>query len=385
MTEDLAVLDADQHLVEYAGMWIDHVDPTDRSLALYIEDDDLGYPWLKLDGRKLLMPVVQEPGMESFNRPAIERAARSRRESKPVPYQRELRDEYWNPARRRDHLATMGVVRTNLYPHLGLVWERSLWHEPEAMQANMRAHNRWMVSVQQEGRGALMPSGMANLADVEFAVGEVRALAAGGVRMISVAPTLAGDVPLSHESVAPFWASVEDHGLAVIFHVTSAPPVIDSAWFTDDRHFAPQLNMPFTGVAPQLCLSDMIYHGVFDRHPGLRIGVIECGAHWVPEFLGQLDRGYEFYRGQSGHELWSLGMEPSDYIRRHVRVSTFPRENPAKLIAEAGPLFMFGSDFPHPEGCDSVSAYRTAGGDVADGPAARSHFNESVAWLVGAP
>jgi hypothetical protein len=44
-------------------------------------------------------------------------------------------------------------------------------------------------------------------------------------------------------------------------------------------------------------------------------------------------------------------MKPSDYMRRQVRVSLFPFEDVGWLIQEAGEeLFMFASDYPHPEG-----------------------------------
>ena len=49
--------------------------------------------------------------------------------------------------------------------------------------------------------------------------------------------------------------------------------------------------------------------------------------------------------------LQALTLEPSEYLKRQVRFSLFPFEDAAWLIREAGEeLFMFASDYPHPEG-----------------------------------
>jgi hypothetical protein len=46
-------------------------------------------------------------------------------------------------------------------------------------------------------------------------------------------------------------------------------------------------------------------------------------------------------------------MKPSDYIRRAVRFTPFPGEDVGLMIRDAGPeLFLFSSDYPHPEGTD---------------------------------
>lgn len=44
-------------------------------------------------------------------------------------------------------------------------------------------------------------------------------------------------------------------------------------------------------------------------------------------------------------------MKPSEYIRRHIKFTPFPGEDVGHMISEAGAdLFMFSSDYPHPEG-----------------------------------
>ncbi|MGH7012369.1 MAG: hypothetical protein ACREEX_16155, partial [Caulobacteraceae bacterium] len=46
-----------------------------------------------------------------------------------------------------------------------------------------------------------------------------------------------------------------------------------------------------------------------------------------------------------------LSLKPSDYIRRQVKFTPFPGEDVGEMIRQAGSeLFLFSSDYPHPEG-----------------------------------
>jgi hypothetical protein len=49
-------------------------------------------------------------------------------------------------------------------------------------------------------------------------------------------------------------------------------------------------------MAPQMFLASLVHDGVFERFPGLRGGVIELGAGWVPEFLRSLDMAHRMFR-----------------------------------------------------------------------------------------
>jgi len=102
--------------------------------------------------------------------------------------------------------------------------------------------------------------------------------------------------------------------------------------------------------APQMFLTAMVYDGVFERFPRLRGAVVESGAGWVPDFLRQLDYAYKSFRRTDPYlqEMQSL---PSEQIRRAMKFTPFPGEDVGHMIRDAGPdLFMFSSDFPHPEG-----------------------------------
>jgi len=97
-------------------------------------------------------------------------------------------------------------------------------------------------------------------------------------------------------------------------------------------------------------LSAMVFDGVFERFPALKGGAIELGAGWVPHFLRSLDAGQRMFR-KSDPQVGALSIKASDYVRRQVRFTPFPGEDVGAMIRDAGDeLFLFSSDYPHPEG-----------------------------------
>ena len=91
-------------------------------------------------------------------------------------------------------------------------------------------------------------------------------------------------------------------------------------------------------------MAAFIAHGVFERFPGLRIGVVENGGSWATRLIDAFDRVYR-KKPQSFNE------HPADVFRQHVWVNPFHEEDISGLIDILGAdRVMFGSDFPHPEG-----------------------------------
>jgi uncharacterized protein len=105
-------------------------------------------------------------------------------------------------------------------------------------------------------------------------------------------------------------------------------------------------------VGPQQFLTALVFDGVFERFPRLRGGVIELGAGWVPEYLRTLDLSQKIFK-RTDPSVARLAVKASEYIRRAVKFTPFPGEDVGRLIKDAGAdLFMFSSDYPHPEGTD---------------------------------
>ena len=90
----------------------------------------------------------------------------------------------------------------------------------------------------------------------------------------------------------------------------------------------------------------LVYSGVFERHPKLRVVCVEADAGWAPHFMYRMDHAYK------RHRYWMKGKElrrlPSEYFRDHIAL-TFQDDWTAFQFANlmAPNQLMWANDFPH--------------------------------------
>jgi predicted TIM-barrel fold metal-dependent hydrolase len=376
-----SVLDSDQHLYEPRTMWLDHIDPDRRDDALRIVDDDLGYAWVTWRGKRLAPADVQRPRETSALGTLHERIRAGM--APETCYDDDLPADYWNASARADRLAAMGVDEAVTFPNFGLLWERTLDADLGALTANMTAWNRWCATVAVDGRGKVHPVAHVTLRDERWLLAELARLERDGVRLAMVAPALVDGRPLSHADHEPIWRAFVEHGVRPLFHVADQRRVFADGWYTDPPDaFVPTLDSVFLWTAAALACTDLILNGTLERHPDLRVGIVELSAVWVPMFLMMLDGGSDFTARLNGRPLTPLSLRPSEYFRRQVRVSSFSYELPARLIRQTGDLYMCCSDYPHSEGTSTpMSDY--ASSPIPVGPDdAPGLFHDNVSMLL---
>jgi predicted TIM-barrel fold metal-dependent hydrolase len=350
------IIDSDQHLFEYRGLWEQHMDPGMRHDALRLSDDEHGHTWVTWRGRKIGLADAPRPGETDAvgERYQLARAGRPPR----VRYEDMLPADYWQPAARLAQLDALGVDQAIVFPNYGLLWERTLDESLPALEANMTAWNRWAAIVATEGRGRLHPVAHLTLRDVGWLERELRTIAAAGLRLAMIAPALVDGKPLSHPDVDRAWAAFVEHGVTPVFHVADQRRPFADAWYVDAPEvLVPTLESVFLWTAAALACTDLIVNGVLERHPDLRIGIVELSAVWVPLFLMMLDGGTQFTSRLNGRAPAALSLRPSDYFRRQIRVSSFAYEQPTRLREKlGGDVLMCGSDYPHSEGTSTPVA-----------------------------
>jgi predicted TIM-barrel fold metal-dependent hydrolase len=379
----MTVIDADQHLVESRTMWREHIDPAQRDDALEIVDDAAGHPWLTWRGERLGLAEVQTPGETD----AIgERKARARRGEPPlVRYDDALPRDHWDPDARSDRLHAMGIDEAMLFPNYGVLWERRLTGDRPALLANMRAWNRWCGVVAMDE--TLQPVGHVSLADLAWLDAELASLEAAGVKTAMMAPALVDGRALSHPELDAAWASFVEHDIAPVFHVADQPRVFADGWYPSDRDDGlPVIDSVFLHTAAALACTDLIVNGTLERHPDLRIGIVELSAVWVPMYLMMLDGGYDFTTRLNGSVPVPLSQRPSEYFRRQVRVSSFSYELPEHLKGQlqGAEILMACSDFPHSEGTATpLDDYAATGKWGTDPERAPGLFHDNAAFLLG--
>jgi predicted TIM-barrel fold metal-dependent hydrolase len=257
-----------------------------------------------------------------------------------------------------DHLGFASQLMFNTFHNRRLHdWEHT--EDLDLAYGTARAHNRGMVefcSVDPR----LLPSCYVPLADFERAAAMAdEAIGMGAAALLVASGCPRGHSP-SHRALDPVWARAQEARIPIVFHVGGTDDLIDPAYFLNGLPIPPDFHggeenfrsVDYMGIPgpPAQTLATMVFDGVFDRFPTLRVGVIEQGAIWVPSWMRQMESAFEaFHRHEA--RVRALELRPSDYVRRQMRFTPYPTEDVGWIVEQAGPeTVLFSSDYPHVEG-----------------------------------
>ena len=293
---------------------------------------------------------------------------------------------------RTQALDRLGFASQLVFPTAGLAPVHAA-KDLDMRYAASRAYNRAIKAFCSDPR--LIAVGHVPLDDAKRALDEAKCALDEGCGAILITSGPAGERSPGHPDYDPFWGLLSEKNIPFMLHIGKGTMTQPVAFHNNGRKRAPDLhgggeNLRFCDYimlwyAPQVLLTALIYDGVFARFPKLRGGVIESGAGWVPDFLRQLDLAYESF-SKTDPYLRELPLKPSEYLRRAVKFTPFPRENVGLMIRDAGPeLFLFSSDYPHPEGTtDPLSRFeRTM--DGIDESAKDKFYRANFEQMMGMP
>ncbi|MDD9934809.1 MAG: amidohydrolase family protein [Myxococcales bacterium] len=296
------------------------------------------------------------------------------------------------PDERSKALDMLGFAAQLVFPTFALQqFARS--SDPDVVYAGARALTRAMGQFC-AGDTRLMGVGYLPLLDAERSLETIEIGVKAGVKAFWVSSEPPAKKSPAHVDLYPVWEKLIGHGLPIMLHIGGGkmapremrnnghPPTTD--WLGGGENLRGRDYVALSHSIENF-LTALTLDGVFQRYPELRCGVIELGGTWVPGFLRILDQAARSFR-KTEPLIGALEMKPSDYIRRHVKVSLFPHEDAGWLIEQAGEdLFMFASDYPHPEGSkDPVGRFDkflADGGVSADGKDA--FYSGNFADLMG--
>jgi len=176
-----------------------------------------------------------------------------------------------------------------------------------------------------------------------------------------------------------------------VLHVGSSPLPIADEWMNDgrpaDEHMAGAeilRSKDFMVVwhAAERFVSVLVLDGVLERHPGLRGGVIEMGAGWVPAMLRRLDHAAAIW-SRSEPRLAGFERRPSEQAAAQLRFTPYPFEDVGQMCRESDPrLYLFSSDYPHAEGGhDPIGRFDRALADSSPTVADGFYAGNALEWL----
>ena len=261
-----------------------------------------------------------------------------------------------DPATREREQAADGVSAEVVYPNWALTVV--FVGDPELQLAIAGAYNDWAAEHLMSAHRSL-PVAMIPMADVDAAIGEARRCADLGFRALSL-PARVEQADYNDPVYEPFWSFAAELGLPLTFH---------SGTGHDPRMTrGPGANVVNYVLAAQLdgprVLLFLAASGVLDRHPGLRVVVVETGASWLGWVMTQAD---EVAVDHARFSKVALSDRPSAFIRRQCAATFMVDPVAVRNRAVTGcDVLMWGNDYPHPEGTwpNSAGAVTTQFADV---------------------
>ena len=231
--------------------------------------------------------------------------------------------------------------------------------DPELRRRCYEAYNDWLQEFCAARPDRLIGVAQLSLEDPLAARDELARLAKrGGLRHVNILASRA-QPPVYDDAWEPLWTLAEEIGIPIGFHLAvlvkktrldaenrgAANLVVATASRYAQEPPGMQLLEPMTGL---------IFAGVFDRHPRVKIVMAEAGLAWVPSMIQGLDIWYE--RTRDGRRLAGDGpinlpkMLPSEYFQRQIWLSFVDDPLGVKMVGAVldTDKIMFGSDYPHP-------------------------------------
>jgi predicted TIM-barrel fold metal-dependent hydrolase len=394
-------LDVDGHEFAPPHLWGELFGPTAAHLAEVFE------PLIALHGDG----YISRPDQSGDNTPmTLENVWNQRHTGAPGAFDMQ---------RRLQAMDLMGVRRQLIFPSFGL-WGQMLSTvaggggalskavhrqvgkglSPEESTAlgfaAIDEYNEWAIRATAVNAERLRPVGMLKAPrDVEDLLQQATGLLDRGLRGVLInTGSPPGGVSPASPVLDPFWNLFAARDVPVMAHVGSDLGLLASTEWSHAPAFKPQkqgfevglepYSLPIVHLAIEHFLTVMVMGGVFERHPRLRFGAIELGAHWLGSLADNLDMWATKVFARRMQD--TISMQPSAYLARNVRVTPHNVIEPVAGMFERYPqlasCYCFSTDYPHLEGGTDIKT-RTYGMLQPLGDAVlEQYFAVNGEWLL---
>jgi len=360
---DHPVFDGDNHYYEAEDAFTRHLDP---ALGPRVAQ------WCEINGRRYHVlggrvsravtnptfdPIAMPGAMYDFFRGNPD----GRNPLEMLSAREPIRPAYRDPTARLATLDELGLAGCLLFPTLGMIYEEPLSHDPEAVGHLFRAFNRWLVEdwgFNVDDRIYAAP--YITLADPLWARDELTWALEQGARMVVMRPAAPVTTEGRKNPFDPvfdgFWSLANDAGITVVVHagdsgISSNGYATDGFAATFSGGWKPSIKSFAIEQAIRDYLLSIIFEGLFDRFPNLRVASVENGAQFLPDLLKKLRSTANKMPG-----YWKD--DPVDILRHHVWINPFWEDDVDEVAECMGPdRVVFGSDWPHIEALPDPVAY----------------------------
>ena len=342
---DYPILDADAHVNEPPDLWQNSVPAKWKERAPRLVHTDDGDIWEFDKGRETWpMGLTATVGQSYFQFNATGQT-----------YEKMRPGSFDLDARLAD-MDTDGIYAQVLYPSVTLKGAKIYSEERELQLVCVQAYNEWMVSFCSGSKGRLIPQAIIPTSGIDDAVAELGTALKSGHRGAIISAFPNGSLQPSPED-ARFWEIAVEADFAIAVHIGSfgrwgntAAGGSDQTW-SASLSFLSRAAWAKAGGQTIDVASDLLFSGIFEQFPKLKLVLVEANIGWIPTLVEQSDDVFRRYRWWTGASE-EMSEMPSEIFHRNFW-ATF-------LIDRAGvemrhlmnvDHIMWSTDYPH-SGCD---------------------------------
>ena len=310
---------ADSHILEPPDLWVSRIEPRLRDRAPRVEPGPNGNLF-HCEGR-------QPESIRALGTPFAVQGTQTEAG----------RCGGWDPDVRLEDMAVDGVLAEVLYPSMALL----VYSMPDGdlQAACFRAYNDWLAEFCRAHPKALYGVALIPMFDVGVGVEELRRARGLGLRGAAIWGTPPDDYSFVSDRYDPFWAEAQELNVPVSLHCFTGP----------SQKWTGNFLIPYTMSTQRIqeSLTTLIFSGVFERFPSLRVISVENDIGWVPYLMQRMDYGYERKGKRRGVQFKSSDL-PSDIFRRNVMATFMSDAVGVQMLGLMGTdMLMWATDYPH--------------------------------------
>ncbi len=323
---DFPVISADSHITEHPETYTRYIDPKYRDTAPHVVHTEEKGDVFVVEGmnRPIAMGLVAAAGKDP-----------EELSETGVKFE-DLHRSGWDPKARMADQDRDGVAAEVIYPTVGMMICNH--NDFDYKKACFDAYNRWITEYCSENPTRLLGCGQTAMRTPEEGVHDLRAIKDMGLRGVMM-PGTPQEEDYDSEIYNPVWEAAIELGLPLSFHILTAK--------TGPTR-GPRINTFLSIIrGNQDIMGTLIFGGVFERYPELKVVCVEADAGWVPHYLYRMDHAYKRHRNWLAPGT-TLSRLPSEYFSEHI-YTTFQDDWVAFKTANEmnWRRLLWANDFPH--------------------------------------
>ncbi len=334
---DYPIIDCDSHVNEPPDLWQERVPARLRDRAPRVERTEKGDMWI-FDGGKGKWPVglTAVAGLSFFD-------------YKPMGITYEtMRPGSFDTKARLADMDADGIYAQILYPSVTLKGAKIYSDDRELQTLCVRAYNEWLLEFCSGSGGRLIGQAILPTTGIDDAIAELEFAIARGHRGAVISSMPSGGLEPTPEDDR-FWARAQEASFPIAIHIGSfvrgelARKV--TSWSSLAFLASAALTKSGGHTLPVVC--DILFSGIFQRFPGLKIVLVESNIGWIPTLLEQSDDMFMRYRWYTGAVNEQKEMPSTIFFRNFwatFMVDTVGMDLRHRMNVDH---LMWSTDYPH--------------------------------------